>query len=62
MVVSIKITLKKGLAGESRSRRTVIESLGLGKINSSTIQPENDATNGKIVKVRDLVDVESIED
>ncbi len=58
---SIKITLKKSLIGHKKNRISTAHSLGLKKVSSSTIQPDNDATKGKINKIRDLVCVEEID-
>ena len=62
IVSALKITLTKSLIGQRKDRIATVESFGLRKINKTTIQPDNDATRGKIRKVRDLVTVEDIDD
>lgn len=58
----IKISLKKSLIGHKKNRVETAHSLGLKKINSFTIQPENGATEGKINKIKDLILVEKIDE
>jgi large subunit ribosomal protein L30 len=56
----VKITLVRGLAGKRKDQKAVAESLGLRKTNSSTIQPNNAATMGKVKKIENLLKVEEI--
>ncbi len=58
----MKVRLKKSLIGQNKNRIATANSLGLGKMNSSTIQPDNGSTRGKIRRIRDLVAVEEIAD
>ena len=57
---NIKVTLTKSLVGQNKRRIAVANSLGLRKMSSATIQPDNNATRGKIRKIRDLVSVEEV--
>lgn len=57
----LKITLKKSLIGHKKDRIATALSLGLKKINSYTMQPNNGSTQGKISKISDLICVESLE-
>lgn len=52
-----KIKLVKSLAGRKVDHIKTANSLGLRKINDVTVQPDNDATNGKIYKISYLIEV-----
>jgi len=53
----LEIKLVKGLAGTKSNQREICKSLGLKKTNDVTIQPDNEATRGKIFKISHLVTV-----
>lgn len=53
-----KITLVKSLAGCKKGQIATAKSLGLRKIDSFTVQPDNPQTNGKIDKISHLIKVE----
>ena len=46
--MQLEIKLVKGLAGTKKYQIEICKSLGLTKTNDVTIQPDNDATRGKI--------------
>jgi len=56
----LKITLVKSSSGRLQEQRATITALGLHKLNSSVIQPDNACTRGMIFKVRHLVTVEEV--
>ncbi len=56
----IKVTYVKSCIGEKPNQIKVIEALGLKKLNSSNVIPDNDATRGMIFKVKHLVNVEEV--
>ena len=56
----IKVTYVKSCIGYEKTQAKVIEALGLKKLNSSNIIPDNDATRGMIFKVKHLVSVEEV--
>ncbi len=56
----LKITLVKSTIGAVPKNRAVVESMGLRKINSSIILPDNDATRGQIRKINHLIKVEEV--
>ncbi|HHX72179.1 MAG TPA: 50S ribosomal protein L30 [Clostridiales bacterium] len=58
---NVKITLIKSLNGRHDKHIATAHSLGLRKINDTTIQPDNDATRGKIATICYLVSVEDAE-
>ena len=55
--IALKIKLVKSLVGRKDSHIATAESLGLRKIGQETIQPDNDATKGKINEISYLVEV-----
>ncbi|ANZ57940.1 50S ribosomal protein L30 [Fructilactobacillus lindneri] len=61
-MAQLKITLVHSAAHRLPKQRKIVEALGLGRINSSVIRPDNAATRGAIFKVAHLVDVEQIKD
>ena len=53
----MQIKLVKSLIGCKKDQIATAESLGLKKIGDITVQPENDATKGKIAKIIHLIEV-----
>ena len=53
----MKIKLVKSLNGRKKDQSATAYSLGLKKIGNETIQPDNEATRGKIAKISHLVEV-----
>ena len=60
-MANLKITLVKSLNGRLEKHIATAESLGLKKINDSTIQPDNAQTRGKIAKIGYLLQVTEVE-
>ena len=56
----VKVTYVNSVIGYDKKQALVLESLGLKKINSSNILPDNGAVRGMIFKVKHLVSVENI--
>ena len=54
----IKITLVKSTIGCLEKQKRTVEALGLKKIRSSVVKPDNACTRGMIFVVRHLVSVE----
>ena len=54
----IKITLVKSTIGCLKNQKRTVEALGLKKIRSSVVRPDNACTRGMIFVVRHLVSVE----
>ena len=54
----IKITLVKSTIGCLEKQKKTVEALGLKKIRSSVVRPDNACTRGMIFVVRHLVSVE----
>ena len=55
--MSIKITLKRSLIGSKKDQIATAHSLGLKRPGQVSIQPDNAATQGKVVKISHLVEV-----
>ena len=55
--MALKIKLVKSLVGRKDSHIATAASLGLRKIGSETVQPDNAATRGKIKEISYLVEV-----
>lgn len=58
----IRVTLKRSVAGRPQVQRRTVQSLGLGRIDSSNVLPDNDAIRGMIRKVSHLVVAEPVEE
>ena len=56
----IKFTLIRSVIGQKPDKRATVRSLGLKKISSSNILPDNDAVRGMVAAVSHLVKVEEI--
>ena len=54
----LKITLVKSTIGCLKNQKKTVEALGLKKIRSSVVKPDNACTRGMIFVVRHLVAVE----
>ena len=55
--MSLEIKLVKSLAGRIKKQIATAESLGLRKISDVSVQPDNEATRGKINVISHLVEV-----
>ena len=54
---TVTIKLTGSLIGSKKDQIATALSLGLKKIGNETIQPDNEATRGKIAKISHLVEV-----
>ncbi|HHV50191.1 MAG TPA: 50S ribosomal protein L30 [Clostridiales bacterium] len=54
---TLQIKLVRSLIGSNKEQIATAESLGLRKIGDVTIQPDNDATKGKVAKIIHLIEV-----
>ena len=59
-MAKLKITLKKSLIGRPETQRRTVRSLGLRKINSVSVLPDDPTIRGQIHKVQHLVAVEEV--
>jgi large subunit ribosomal protein L30 len=58
----LKITLRKSLIGYEKDQRLTANALGLGKVGSTTVQPDNPAIRGMIKKLVHVLNVETVAD
>ena len=56
----VKVTLVKSTAGCLKEQQETVRALGLTKIRTSNVLPDNAATRGMIFKVKHLVTVEEV--
>ena len=59
-MTDLKITLIRSVAHRLPDQRKVVKALGLGKINSTVVQPDNAATRGALMKIAHLISVEEV--
>lgn len=59
-MANLKITLVKSLNGRLIKHKATAESLGLRRIKDSSVQPDNQATRGKLALIGYLVEVEAV--
>lgn len=56
-MANLKVKLVKGLAGKRKDHVAIAASLGLKKTGDVSVQPDNEATKGKIAKISHLIEV-----
>ncbi len=56
----LKVTLVRSTIGYNKKQARVVEALGLGKLNSSHVLPDNPCVRGMIFRVKHLVKVEEL--
>lgn len=54
----LKVTLIRSVIGRPQNQRDIVKGLGLGRVNSSVVVPDNAAMRSAIRKINHLVDVE----
>ena len=59
-MAKVKVTLIHSVAHREPTQRKTVKALGLGKIGSSNILPDNATTRGQIFKVAHLVSIEEV--
>ena len=59
-MAKIKITLVKGLSGNTKTQHRTMKALGLGKVNSSVEKESNPAILGMVRSIHHLLVVEHI--
>lgn len=62
MAGKITVTLRRSPIGEKPKTRLVVAGLGLRKLNSSRVLPDNPSVRGALHKVRHLVEVTESEE
>ncbi|MDO5883083.1 50S ribosomal protein L30 [Ligilactobacillus animalis] len=57
-MANLKVTLVRSVIGRPQNQREIVKGLGLGRVYSSVVVPDNAAMRGAIRKINHLVDVE----
>lgn len=57
----LKITYTKSAIGYNERQKATVQALGLGKLNSYVVQPDNPQIRGMVRRVNHLVTVEQVE-
>lgn len=58
--MDLKVTLIKSVAHSLPKQRKIVKALGLGKVNSTVVLPDNAATRGALLKIAHLISVEEV--
>ena len=58
--MDLKVTLIKSVAHRLPKQRKIVKALGLGKVNSTVVLPDNAATRGALLKSAHLISVEEV--
>ena len=58
--MDLKVTLIKSVAQRLPKQRKIVKALGLGKVNSTVVLPDNAATRGALLKIAHLISVEEV--
>lgn len=59
-MAKVKITLVRSATHRLPAQRAIVKSLGLRRVNSSVVKPDNEATRRAIFKIAHLVAVEEV--
>ncbi|ALJ22732.1 50S ribosomal protein L30 [Lactobacillus gallinarum] len=59
-MTDLKITLIRSAAHRLPEQRKSVKALGLGRVNSTVILPDNAANRGALLKIAHLISVEEI--
>ncbi|AQW21615.1 MULTISPECIES: 50S ribosomal protein L30 [Lentilactobacillus] len=61
-MAQLKITLIRSAAHRLPKQRKIVKALGLNRVNSSVVKPDNEATRGALFQIAHLIDVEQVKD
>ena len=61
-MTKIKVTLERSALHRIPEQRKVVKAVGLGRVHSSSILPNNASIRGAIEKVAHLVSVEEVDE
>ena len=59
-MAELKITLKKSVIGAIKDQKATVQALGLRKLGSTVVKPDNAAIRGMVFKVKHLVTCEEV--
>ncbi|UQS85617.1 50S ribosomal protein L30 [Apilactobacillus apisilvae] len=60
-MAQLKITLTHSANHRLPKQRKIVKALGLGRINSTVVKPDNEATRGALFHIAHLVKVEQVD-
>ena len=58
---NLKITLVRSTIGRRKDQEATVRSLGLRKVHSFVVRPDNASIRGMVLKIRHLLTVEEVE-
>lgn len=59
-MTDLKVTLIRSVAHRLPNQKKVFKALGLGRVSSTVVLPDNAATRGALMKIAHLISVEEI--
>ncbi|MCH5463808.1 50S ribosomal protein L30 [Levilactobacillus tujiorum] len=59
-MAQLKVTLIHSAAHRLPKQRKIVESLGLNRVNSTVVKPDNEATRGALFQIAHLIKVEEV--
>jgi len=59
-MTDLKVTLIRSVAHHLPNQKKVVKALGLGRVSSTVVLPDNAATRGALMKIAHLISVEEI--
>ena len=59
-MADLQVNLVKSLIGSTKPQLATARALGLRRIGDVTVQPDNDATRGKVRKLAHLLEVSEV--
>ncbi|MFC6207777.1 MULTISPECIES: 50S ribosomal protein L30 [Levilactobacillus] len=59
-MAQLKVTLIHSVAHRLPKQRKIVEAMGLHRVNSTVIQPDNEATRGALFQIAHLIKVEEV--
>lgn len=59
-MANLEITLKRSLIGRTQKQVDTVKTLGLRKINSKAVHPDNESIRGAIKHISHLVEVKEV--
>ncbi|CAJ1228776.1 hypothetical protein FD30_GL001299 [Levilactobacillus namurensis DSM 19117] len=59
-MAQLKVTLIHSAAHRLPKQRKIVEAMGLKRVNSSVLQPDNEATRGALFQIAHLIKVEEV--
>ena len=59
-MTDLKVTLIRSVAHRLPNQRKIVKVLGLGRVSSTLVLPDNAATRGALMKIAHLISVEEI--